>query len=496
MDEMGYRPAGRMPMTRQMRRQLAAALAALVTAAVPAPQAGAATIFTVTGHGYGHGIGLGQYGALGYAQHGAGWRQIVSHYYPGTALGAVPAGHPRSERVLLSSGMTSLGFSAGVKITIRDERGGLAHAQALAPGSYTLAPGLTTGRWRIVNSSGTAVIENMIGPIDISPWGRPLQIAQTMPLGWANAHWWGWFRAIPQSATAFDLVEDLSMQTYLQGVVPSEMPSSWPAQALASQAVVARSYAYATQNPGGNWDVVDGVGEAYGPAEHWTAATSAAVAATSGTVVLYGGAVAVTFYSASSGGQTDSEVGAWDCGSCGEPYLQPVRDPYDAAGGLNPYHTWAVRTFGPGTLAADLGLHYPVASLAWSVGSASQRMLRLAVTTTSGHTTVFGGYDVQGLLDLRSTFFRLTGVTLSGPAAAVRPGQSAAIAGRITPAPASPVALQRRIGSGTWQTRITSLRIGPGGTIAITARPAVTCSYRLVLASGAVSPVVTVTVSS
>ncbi len=483
-------------MTRQMRRSLVTALLALTVAVGSAAPAGAATIFSITGHGFGHGIGLGQYGALGYAQHGATWRQIVSHYYPGTTLGAVPAGYSPDERVLLSSGMGRLGFSAGVQITIRDEGGGLAQAQALPAGSYTLAPGLTAGRWRILNQTGTAVIENMVGPVDISPWGRPLQIAQTMPLGWANAHWWGWFRAIPQSNTAFDLVEDLPMQTYLQGVVPSEMPSSWLAQALDSQAVVARSYAFATQNPSGDWDVVDGVGEAYGPAEHWTAATNAAVAATAGTVVLYQGAVAVTFYSASSGGRTDSEVGAWDCGSCGEPYLQPVTDPYDAAGGLNPDHTWTVQTFGPGTLATALGLSYPVASVGWAVGSASHRMLQLSVTTTSGHTTVFGGYQIEGLLGLRSTFFRVTGVTLAGPGGAITPGKTATVTGRVTPTPSSPVALQRRIGSGPWQTRIAALRIGAGGTITISARPTVTCSYRLVLASGAVSPVVTVTVSS
>ncbi|HLK43137.1 MAG TPA: hypothetical protein VKV34_07325, partial [Thermoleophilia bacterium] len=149
-----------------------------------------------------------------------------------------------------------------------------------------------------------------------------------------------------------------------------------------------------------------------------------------------------------------------------------------------------------GTLATALGLSYPVASVGWAVGSASQRMLQLSVTTTSGHATLFGGYQIEGLLGLRSTFFRVTGVTLAGPSGAIKPGATAMVTGRITPTPSSPVALQRRIGSGPWQTRIPALHIGAGGTITISALPTVTCSYRLVLASGAVSPVVTVTVSS
>lgn len=41
-------------------------------------------IFTVTG--YGHGVGMSQYGANVMAKSGAGYREILSHYYPGTTL--------------------------------------------------------------------------------------------------------------------------------------------------------------------------------------------------------------------------------------------------------------------------------------------------------------------------------------------------------------------------------------------------------------------------
>ena len=40
--------------------------------------------FIVTG--YGHGVGMSQYGANNMAKQGADWREIVSHYYPGTDI--------------------------------------------------------------------------------------------------------------------------------------------------------------------------------------------------------------------------------------------------------------------------------------------------------------------------------------------------------------------------------------------------------------------------
>ena len=49
-----------------------------------------ATEFTLTGHGWGHGIGMSQYGALGYAQHGWGYAQILDHYFTGTHVAPLP----------------------------------------------------------------------------------------------------------------------------------------------------------------------------------------------------------------------------------------------------------------------------------------------------------------------------------------------------------------------------------------------------------------------
>src|SRR3954451_1305345 len=80
------------------------ALAAILACALPA-SAHAASTFTIKGAGFGHGVGMSQYGALGYAQHGAGYADILAHYYTGTSLGQAPA--TAVVRVLLESPKTA-----------------------------------------------------------------------------------------------------------------------------------------------------------------------------------------------------------------------------------------------------------------------------------------------------------------------------------------------------------------------------------------------------
>ena len=54
------------------------------------------------------------------------------------------------------------------------------------------------------------------------------------------------------------VVNELNLETYLRGVVPAEMPSTWPTAALKAQAIAARSYAARRLRPGVSYyDVVD-----------------------------------------------------------------------------------------------------------------------------------------------------------------------------------------------------------------------------------------------
>jgi len=109
-----------------MRRPLALVLAIAAVGATPAAQgrplapAAQNPTFVITGHGWGHGVGMSQYGAYGYAQHGFAYPKILAHYFPGTELGPAPAG---KMRVLLSSGTAKLTLGAADGFTVRDGAG-------------------------------------------------------------------------------------------------------------------------------------------------------------------------------------------------------------------------------------------------------------------------------------------------------------------------------------------------------------------------------------
>src|SRR3954465_6355477 len=70
-----------------MTRTLLVTLAAMLALTAPASAAKPKTTFTIRGAGFGHGVGMSQYGAMGYAQHGWTAAAILAHYYTGTALG-------------------------------------------------------------------------------------------------------------------------------------------------------------------------------------------------------------------------------------------------------------------------------------------------------------------------------------------------------------------------------------------------------------------------
>jgi stage II sporulation protein D len=462
-----------------MRRRFASCLAASVALSFAA-SAQAATVFTLIGHGWGHGIGMSQYGTLGYAEHGWGYKPILDHYFTGTHVGPLPGAV--IERVLLSSG-PAVHFGASARMTLRDATGA---KTPLAAGAYRLQPGGTGGHLQLVSRSG-AVTKGLVAPVQVNPGSQPLRLDDSAGIGFAGDHWHGSFRVI-ESGSSLLCVDVVGMEKYLRGVVPSEMPASWPLPALKAQATAARSYAFATRNPSGDFDAyADTRSQVYGPIEHEAAASTTAVIDTAHQVVWYKKTVATTFFSSSSGGRTASEQAAWGT-TFGEPYLRPVLDRYDSADGANPNHTWVPLTYTPTGLAQGLGLSGVVGSLAMTIDPGSQRVLHMDVTSSAGTSTLTGD-QVEGDLDLRSNYFRLLQRTLVAPRTAVA-GAGMTITGRAWPVPAGGLSLERRGAAGTpWQVSVAALRVGSSGNFTVRLTPKADRSYRLVSGGSAVSPV-------
>lgn len=448
---------------------LAAALAGAVgpsAASAPpiryeAPR-GSGALFLVKGHGWGHGVGMGQWGAEGYALQGYAYGQILAAYYPGTTLGQTTVA---KVRVLLADGKRALTLSSDQPVTVLDGTGA---THTLPAGSTRLTPALSLA----VDGQPAQQLEP---PLTFVPAkGSALTLGRAyrgrIVVDVVN----GRLRAI----------NTLPLEQYLYGVVPSEMPSSWLPDALEAQAVASRSFALASRRAGAPFDVyADSRSQMYLGLDAESPEASSAVDATAGQVLLYGGQVATTVFSSSTGGRTQSAADAW--GGQGKPYLVSVPDPYD---GISPYHDWGPVPVTGKDLAQALGLTGRVLD-ATVTRNSSRRAAELDVTTlahgTQTTTPVAGG-TVAAALSLRSTWFDVGVLSLLPPAPnkAVPYGTRVFLTGVVRGVKDVVVLQQRSKGTGWTQGRIVT-PAPQTGAIRLRVRPTATTDYRLATSADA-----------
>ena len=132
-------------------------------------------------------------------------------------------------------------------------------------------------------------------------------------------------RATPEGR--LDIIECLSLEEYLYGVLPSEMSPDWPLEALKAQAVASRTYAMKFINPARDYDITNGVEmQVYNGTNRINARIMEAVNSTRGEVLKYKGKLVTAFFHACCGGHTASVKSAW-----GEDVIKPlygVPDPF------------------------------------------------------------------------------------------------------------------------------------------------------------------------
>ncbi len=126
-----------------------------------------------------------------------------------------------------------------------------------------------------------------------------------------------WYRGhlkIINDHNSLTVMNDIPLELYLRGVVPSEMPSGWEHEAHKAQAIAARSYAVANMGKRGKYgyDLKDTPeDQAYGGASAETVQTNNAVTETEGIVLVCQGKIVPAYYSASAGGTTKSASQVW-----------------------------------------------------------------------------------------------------------------------------------------------------------------------------------------
>lgn len=133
-----------------------------------------------------------------------------------------------------------------------------------------------------------------------------------------------------QSMTDSDVtvINELSLDQYLYGVVASEMSPSWPLEALKAQAVAARNYALATMGKHNNqgFDLCSGEHcQAYKGMEKENVNIIQAVDATCGKILTYEGKAITAFFHSTSGGHTEDSENIWGTRT---EYIRGVDDPY------------------------------------------------------------------------------------------------------------------------------------------------------------------------
>jgi stage II sporulation protein D len=366
-----------------MRRLIPLTLAATLLMAAPA--SAAKHRFTIRGAGFGHGVGMSQYGAYGYALHGATYDAILAHYYTGTALGA--ADTSAIVRVLLqSSGSAS--FSGGVRA-----------------GSKNLSPDAT---YR-VRSFGLSQLVLYRGSKRVGTFSAPLEVAgkdNVLHVGGV-----GDYRGrLEFRPTTFGIntINAVGLEDYVAGVVARESPSAWPLEALKAQAVAARTYAITTSKAGAGFDqYADTRSQVYGGVAAESISSNAAVAATRGQVVTYQGAPVVTYFFSTSGGRTENVENSF-IGSDPKPWLKSVKDPYD---GVSPKHRWGPIRMSMTTAAGELSglVKGRFKGIRVDRRGKSPRIVSATLIGTGGRTRVSGA-TLRGRLGLLDSWAYFTSI--------------------------------------------------------------------------------------
>lgn len=209
------------------------------------------------------------------------------------------------------------------------------------------------------------------------------------------------------------VINHVDLEDYLRGVLSKEVPDYWPPEALKTVAIAARTYAVyqrLTKAPA-EYDVTaDVMSQDYGGKSHEKAATTRAVKATAGLIILNRGRLFPTFYHSTCGGITENgrAMGKFD--------LEPLR------GGVvcnfcqaSPFYRWQRRlTKADLNWALKKSKHGQVGTildLRVTRRTPTGRAEEIAIVGVT-RTLRISGFDLRALLGfehIRSPFFSVAG---------------------------------------------------------------------------------------
>ena len=304
-----------------------------------------------------------------------------------------------------------------------------------------------------------------ISQVELSASGRrlatfsaPLQVAGDGGITTLSGH--GRYRGVlefePNVFNGLQVINSVGLEDYLQGVVPAESPSSWPAEALKAQAITARTYAITTAKSDDFDHYADTRSQVYKGVGIETASTNQAIADTRGQIVTYQGQPVVTYFFSTSGGRTES-VENTNLGDEPRPWLKSVEDPYDD---VSPRHRWTLKP-SKASVAKKLGglVKGSFKGIRVTKRGESPRIMTAEVVGSRGVTQT-DGPTLRARLELYDTWASFTAIKSdqgrrvrrrerSGTFAFIRRNAVGALSGTVIGPPrGTQLTIQRRVSDG------------------------------------------------
>ena len=172
--------------------------------------------------------------------------------------------------------------------------------------------------------------DNVENSIILESWDQPIAVNNMQYRGLIEIH---------NSLGVLQVINVVSMNDYLKGVVPSEIPALWPEEALKAQAVAARTFCYyhiakGNSNALYNLDASTN-SQVYKGVSVEKPTTTKAVEETAGIIITEGGQPIIAYFHSTCGGRTADDQTVWS--GDGHDYLKGITCKFC---GDSPHSTW------------------------------------------------------------------------------------------------------------------------------------------------------------
>ncbi len=387
-------------------------------------------VFNFQGTGYGHGVGLSQIGARGKALAGESAQSILNYYYSGTQI--LPLADNQNVRVNIGHLLTQTSIKSGTKDSILNVyTGDVGESLTAVPAASltwksaisfvqlgtSISAFIVTGKnsqllgtnsaWS-VRWSGTRYLDGAASTVSLRVNSKSVKYRYgQIQIKSVKAPIIGHRMEVTNTLRIHD--------EYLYGI--SEVPSSWPTQALIAQAIASRSYVLSklgVPRVACDCNVYNSISDQsfvgfskeiepiYG--KLWKEAVQASsTSETTGQVITINGSPITAYFSSSSGGQTETSVNAW---GQERSFTTSVADPYSQDPILNPrFFTWS-RPLTQAVLARTFSLA-DVVALNIDSRNPTGTVARISATSSDGKITTLRGETFRSRTQLPSAWFNL-----------------------------------------------------------------------------------------